>query len=147
MKRSRLLRLCVVWSVTLLLLGCRTIHHAQSETSLSQAIATSDTNKALHIVDSVRLVDSVRVEYKKGKTDTLVIERWKDRERTRIVRDTFRIERVDTLKVYYEKAVSKKSGSIPWWINASFFFFGGFLVVILFYKDYQQHRQGGGNTP
>lgn len=147
MKQNRILRLVIVWLVSLLLLGCRTIKHIHHETSSVEAVSTADKNKAIHVKDSVRWLDSVRTEYIKGDTDTLRIERWRLVEKTKTIHDTLTLVRTDTIKMYYNTYEQKKNNDLTWWQMALFCVLGGAIVVMLFYKDFMQYGRGGGKAP
>lgn len=137
----------IVWLLSFIVLGCKTIKETHHETNNKEKISVSDDYKRLHIVDSVRWIDSVRIEYKKGVTDTIYIEKWKLREKTRIVKDTIKLQRVDTIKVYHDVVKYKKVSRFVWWQEALFFILGGVVVVLIFYNDWDIFGRGGGKRP
>lgn len=132
-----------VWLLSLLLVGCKTIHQTTSESLQQTNKAFEETKAKTIVVDSVRLKDSVRVEYKRGKTDTLIIEKWRSAEKTKLVRDTLQVLRTDTIKMYYTNTEYKESKGVPWWQSVVFCIIGGMIIGIIFYKDMIKHNGGG----
>lgn len=133
-----------VWVVSLLLVGCKTIHHTTTENLQEIGKSAEEVKLKTLVVDSVRQIDSVRVEYKRGKTDTLLIERWRNKEKTKIVRDTVQIVRTDTVRMVYTNTEYKESKDLEWWQSVLLCLLGGMAVGLIFYKNFMQNSERGG---
>lgn len=81
-------------------------------------------------VDSLRLVDSVVI---KAVSDTVVIEKYKFRDRWRCMYDSIYIERTDTFKIVEKQIISKEPSKmdnflhvsgIIWWVFFAVFILG-----------------------
>ena len=74
----------------LLCVGCTTTKYVPIE-----SVHTEYRDRVNVQRDSIYLHDSIYVE---SKGDTIKIERWRDRWRDRIVRDTINVQRTDTIQ-------------------------------------------------
>lgn len=74
----------------LLCVGCTTTKYAPIE-----SVHTEYRDRVNVQRDSIYLRDSIYIE---SKGDTIKIERWRDRWRDRIIRDTISVQRTDTIQ-------------------------------------------------
>lgn len=80
----------VIAALLLLCIGCTTTKYVPIE-----SVHTEYRDRVNVQRDSIYLRDSIYIE---NKGDTIVIERWRDRWRDRIIRDTLRVNTTDTIQ-------------------------------------------------
>lgn len=80
----------VIAALLLLCIGCTTTKYVPIE-----SVHTEYRDRVNVQRDSIYLRDSIYIE---NKGDTIVIERWRDRWRDRIIRDTMSVKITDTIQ-------------------------------------------------
>lgn len=80
----------VIVALLLLCIGCTTTKYVPVE-----SVHTEYRDRVNIQRDSIYLRDSIYIE---NKGDTIVIERWRDRWRDRILRDTMSVNTTDTIQ-------------------------------------------------
>lgn len=80
----------VIVALLLLCIGCTTTKYVPVE-----SVHTEYRDRVNIQRDSIYLRDSIYIE---NKGDTIVIERWRDRWRDRIIRDTMSVNTTDTIQ-------------------------------------------------
>lgn len=80
----------IIAALLLLCIGCTTTKYVPIE-----SVHTEYRDRVNIQRDSIYLRDSIYIE---NKGDTIVIERWRDRWRDRIIRDTMRVNTTDTIQ-------------------------------------------------
>lgn len=80
----------VIAALLLLCIGCTTTKYVPIE-----SVHTEYRDRVNVQRDSIYLRDSIYIE---NKGDTIVIERWRDRWRDRIIRDTMSVNTTDTIQ-------------------------------------------------
>lgn len=80
----------IIAAFLLLCIGCTTTKYVPIE-----SVHTEYRDRVNIQRDSIYLRDSIYIE---NKGDTIVIERWRDRWRDRIIRDTMRVNTTDTIQ-------------------------------------------------
>lgn len=80
----------IIAALLLLCIGCTTTKYVPIE-----SVHTEYRDRVNIQRDSIYLRDSIYIE---NKGDTILVERWRDRWRDRIIRDTINVQRTDTIQ-------------------------------------------------
>ena len=121
--------LLLLYLLLALVAGCRTTEHAQAD-----ARASHDTA----YVNSLRY-DSIIVSHDRLVDRSLATVLIQDRVveyRYRLLRDTVRTIRMDTIPVIRETEITKEVSYIPWWAKALSAI--GLLTIVLFLARLQK---------